>query len=95
MDENKIKTECRNGAVLLDVRTAEEYASGHIPGAQNIPLQILEDKVPTMFPDKAQRILTYCQAGVRSEQAVKILRKIGYQNVENIGGIADWTGIME
>ena len=50
-------------AVLLDVRTKEEYESGHIPGAINIPLSDINDTPISSLPDKSQMILVYCRSG--------------------------------
>ena len=82
------------GAVLLDVRTSEEYQGGHIPGSQNVPLQLLstEDSVNT---PKDTPLFVYCHSGARSGQAVRILAQKGYSNVKNIGGMAAYKGKVE
>lgn len=80
------------GYVLLDVRTPEEYADGHIPGAKNLPLQSIGKTQPSMLPDTAQRVYVYCRSGQRSRQAARRLVKLGYTDVVNIGGINRWTG---
>lgn len=79
------------GAALLDVRTPEEYQEGHIPGSRNIPLPSI-DEVLTAVRDKSTPLFVYCRSGARSGQAVSILRRMGYTNVKNIGGIAAYTG---
>ena len=79
------------GAVLLDVRTLEEYREGHIPGSKNAPLQSL-DKVTGFVNNQDTPVFVYCHSGARSSQAVSALRRMGYTNVKNIGGINDWTG---
>jgi rhodanese-related sulfurtransferase len=74
---------------LLDVRTPEEYADGHIAGAVNIPLAELGNQlsqVPTDIP-----VVVYCRTGNRSAQAVTLLREAGYTNVLDMGGIVDWV----
>ena len=82
------------GAVLLDVRTPQEYREGHIPGSQNVPLQQLA-KVEEV-PDNIDTILyVYCRSGARSRQAVSLLQAMGYTNVHNIGGIAAYSGKVE
>ena len=82
------------GAVLLDVRTPQEYAQGHIPGSKNIPLQTLHD-AEGAIQDKGTPLYVYCQSGARSSQAASLLRRMGYTNVTNIGGIAAWRGKVE
>ena len=82
------------GAVLLDVRTPQEYREGHIPGSQNVPLQQL-DKVEEVTENKETALYVYCQSGRRSRQAVSLLQAMGYTNVHNIGGIAAYSGKVE
>ena len=67
--------------IILDVRRADEFASGHIPGAE--------------LPDKDQMILVYCRSGNRSKQASQKLADLGYTNVIEFGGILDWPGEIE
>ena len=83
-----------SGAVLLDVRTPEEYRSGHIPGSKNIPLQTI-DSVSTVVENKDTSLYVYCQSGARSRQAAGMLKQMGYTNVNNIGGIAAYAGKVE
>ena len=75
------------GAVLLDVRTPQEYTQGRLPGSQNIPLNELKQQNTPLF--------VYCHSGSRSSQAVAVLRRIGCQNVTNIGGISGYRGKVE
>ena len=79
------------GAVLLDVRTAEEYRQGHIPGSINISLQTI-DKVLLEISNKETPLFVYCYSGSRSGQAVNLLKGMGYTNVTNIGGISSYSG---
>lgn len=81
-------------AVLLDVRSFQEYRQGHIPGSQNLPLQFLEE-VDIVADDKDLPLFIYCRSGSRSYQAVSQLLDMGYTNVTNIGGIAGYTGKIE
>lgn len=78
------------GAILLDVRTPQEYREIHIPDSRNIPLQFLQE-ITNVIHNKNTPIFVYCHSGSRSSQAVKQLEKIGYTNVKNIGGIAFWA----
>lgn len=81
-------------AVLLDVRTEQEYKEGHIPESKNVPLQKI-DKVASVVKTKETPIYTYCYSGSRSGQAANMLKKMGYVNVTNIGGIAAYSGKVE
>ena len=90
---NDAVEEYRNtpGAVLLDVREADEFRSGHIPGAVNVPLSAIEQA--TLPKDKP--LYVYCLRGTRSKQAVSCLKQMGYQNVRSIGGITSYKGQVE
>ena len=79
------------GAVLLDVRTPEEYAEGHIVGSKNIPLQSIE-KTESVIRDKSTPLFVHCRSGARSAQATSILKRMGYTNIEDIGGIMSYRG---
>jgi rhodanese-related sulfurtransferase len=80
------------GYIILDVRRPDEYASGHIPNAINVPNETIgTDEIPEL-PDKKQLILVYCRSGRRSKEASEKLVKLGYTNVAEFGGILDWTG---
>jgi len=83
-----------SGAVLLDVRTPEEYRSGHIPGSRNISLQTI-DRIGAVAENKDTALFVYCQSGARSRQAAGMLKQMGYTNVNNIGGIAAYAGKVE
>jgi len=78
--------------ILLDVRTHEEFAELHIPGAICVPNEeIGTDEIPEL-PNKEQLILVYCRSGNRSKQASEKLAKLGFSNVYEFGGIIDWPG---
>lgn len=76
------------GAVLVDVREAEEFAAGHIPGAVNLPLSMIE----TVALPKDTPLFLYCLRGSRSLRAVGILKRMGYTNLRSIGGINTYKG---
>ena len=92
MEEAMAMMESESGYILLDVRTPEEFAAGHIPGAINIPNEVIgSDPIPEL-PDLDQLILVYCRSGNRSKQASEKLVALGYGNVAEFGGINDWPG---
>ena len=84
--------EATPGALLLDVRTPEEYREGHIPQSRNLPSL---EAVGVLAPEKDTPLFVYCLSGARSSQAVGALRRMGYTNVKNIGGIAAYKGKVE
>lgn len=79
--------------ILLDVRTPEEFASGHIPGAVQLTNETFtkEDAEKTI-KDKEQTVYVYCRSGRRSKQSSQKLIDFGYANVIEIGGILDYAG---
>ncbi len=79
------------GAVLLDVRTPEEYAEGHIEGSTNLPLQSIE-QAERVIKDKDTPLFVHCRSGGRSAQATSVLKRMGYTNIEDIGGILSYSG---
>ncbi len=81
----------RADAVMLDVREADEYAQGAIPGALHLPRGFLEVQVEGRLPDKSQPIVVYCAGGTRSALAAKALQDLGYRDVVSmIGGFNRW-----
>lgn len=82
------------GAILLDVRTPQEYSGGHIPGSINVPLQTI-DKVSSVTDNKNTQIFVYCRSGGRSRQATNILKQMGYTKVKDLGGISAYNGKVE
>lgn len=76
--------------LLVDVRTAPEYESGHIPTAINIHYWDIVEDLPEGTKDRL--IIVYCQSGVRSGRAFRWLRRAGYTNVVDFGGIERWRG---
>ncbi len=80
------------GAPVFDVRTPGEFASGHFPGAINIPLQELPARVSELG-DRARPIIVYCRTGRRSGQAKALLEKLGFTRVYNGGGLRDMDAV--
>ncbi len=85
----KERMEEEKDVIILDVRTQEEYDSGHIENAVCLPNEDIISE-PDILPDKDQEILVYCRSGNRSRQAAKKLADMGYGNVLEFGGILDW-----
>lgn len=93
---SKAQTELENdkNIRLIDVRTPEEYREGHIPGSRNIPLGRIGE-IEKAVPDRDAKLFVYCLSGSRSASACAYLVRMGYTNVTNIGGIAQWNGRIE
>lgn len=79
---------------LVDVRSRNEYAAGHIPGSICLPLE-QPAGLPRALPDKGARVFVYCLTGARSRRACAALIRLGYSNVTDIGGITQWAGTIE
>ena len=80
----------KDGYVILDVRTQEEFDEAHIEGAILIPDYEITDRAESVLKDKDQLILVYCRSGRRSKLAASDLVTLGYTNVKEFGGIIDW-----
>ena len=92
MDEAVAMMTEKTGYIILDVRRADEFAAGHIPGAINVANESIgTDEIPEL-PDKDQLIMVYCRSGRRSKEATEKLVKLGYTNIVEFGGILDWKG---
>ena len=76
---------------LLDVRTLKEYASGHLQGSINLPLQQIRN-ARRDIADQQAKILVYCQSGSRSRRAALALQEYGFTQVIDLGGIMNWNG---
>ena len=91
MQEAITRMEEESDYILLDVRTPQEYRDGFISGSKNIPLGTI-DKVDSVVENKDTVLFVYCYSGARSRQATSMLQGMGYTNVNNIGGIAAYSG---
>lgn len=80
---------------ILDVRRADEFAGGHIPGAINVANESIGDERPAELPDLDRVIFVYCRSGRRSKQASAKLAALGYTNIVEFGGIINWEGEVE
>ena len=84
--EGKAWQEIRSGAMLLDVRTPEEFAGGHLENALNIPYDQITSRSAELGEDKNKMIVVYCRSGKRAGAAEKTLKSLGFTNVLNAGG---------
>lgn len=84
----------QNGALLVDVRTIEEFNAKHATNAVNIPLAELAKVLPDRVSDRSRVLLLYCRSGRRSGTAEQRLRALGYTNAFNIGGYAQAEKIV-
>ncbi len=79
-----------DAVLVIDVRTTEEYNSGHIAGAVHIPYEVVGDEIAALSTDKERDIVLYCRSGRRSGIALKTLQDMGYTHVVNAGGIDEY-----
>lgn len=82
----EMKNKVAQGAIVVDVRSKQEYKEGHIQGAINIPEFELINRIQAEIPKKNQLIILYCQYGGRSRNAYNMMKKIGYTNIYNLYG---------
>ena len=83
------KTLVDKGALLVDVRSTEEFASGHIQGAKNIPVGTVAENLKA-FGKKDAPIVVYCRSGARSGRAKSVLEDNGFTHVHNLGAMSNW-----
>ncbi len=95
MDEAVTMMAGEENYIILDVRRADEFAAGHIPGAIHVANESIGTGEIPQLPDRDQLILVYCRSGNRSKQASQKLADLGYTNVVEFGGILDWSGEIE
>ena len=91
-DEAQVLMEREQDYLILDVRSPEEFAKGHIPNAINIPMDSIGESPPQELPDRNQMIFVYCVKGIRSMNVANRLAHMGYKNIIEMGGIQDWHG---
>ncbi len=76
------------GANLVDVRSADEYRGDHLDRSINLPLDQIEAQAGTKLPDQQRPVLLYCLSGTRSAMAARTLKRLGYEQVHNLGSIS-------
>jgi rhodanese-related sulfurtransferase len=89
-----VERQCAANApfILLDVREAEEWARGHLPGARHLCKGIIERDIERLVPDPNTHLVLYCGGGYRSALAAEALQRMGYKRVESMaGGWRAWT----
>ena len=94
-EEAKRIMDTEENCVILDVRTYEEFETGHISGAICFPLDEVQSKAKVFIPDQDTLYLVYCRSGRRSKEAAQILADLGYTNILEFGGILDWPYEVE
>lgn len=80
--------------LILDVRSKEEYANGHLPGSKNLPLSSIRD-IKELTRNKKLALYVYCRSGARSRRACKALCAYGFEDVKDIGGIMRYKGKLD
>ena len=86
---NQARAKINAGALVLDVRNLDEFNSGHLPGAVNIPYDQVAGRVSELGSDKNREIVVYCAVGGRSFKAMNDLKAAGFTRVSNGGGYKD------
>lgn len=87
----ELKQKQQNGAIIIDVRSVQEYNEGHLNYAKNIPDYKINNNIVNIIQNKNQEIVLYCESGTRSKKAYKKLTKYGYTNVYNLyGGLENY-----
>ncbi len=86
IDLEELKEKVRNGAILIDVRSIQEYRENHLNGAIQLDGYKIKSKIREIVNDLDKEIIVYCQNGGRSRRACKDLKKLGYKNVYNLNG---------
>lgn len=89
-EEAKERLDSDEAIILVDVRTKEEFDSGHIEGAVLLPVDQIQKNAADVFPDMDAVYFVYCRSGSRSGAATAMMVDLGYQNVFDLGGIIDW-----
>ena len=84
VDKNQLQNLIRKGAILVDVRSPQEYKEDHLDNSISIPSYDVKQKANNLLQDKNQTIIVYCSTGHRSKKAQKILKQMGYKYVYNL-----------
>jgi len=88
---NSVEQKIKAGAVIVDVRSQDEFADEHFPKALNIPVNELAARAGEIGP-KDKPVVLYCASGARSAMGARILKSLGFADVVNAGGLSDMPG---
>ena len=88
LSETEARRLLAEGALIVDVRSEQEFKSEHLPKAVNIPLDQLKERLPSVAPDKQMPLLLHCLSGGRSAMARSMAKGMGYSNVHNLGSLS-------
>lgn len=91
---DEVAVALREGALVIDVRTAGEFAAQSIPGVTNVPLDRIEKEIAALAPDRNRPILLHCASGMRSASACANLKRMGYARVYNLGSLSKAREIL-
>ena len=94
INEEMKKVRKVENAILLDVRSMGEFYEGKIPGSINLPYKDIS-KIESIISNKSAPIFVYCMNGTNGRKAAKVLKKMGYMNVKNIGGLQSYIGLLK
>ena len=92
--KNNSEISIKNGGILIDVRSEEEFKEGYLPGAVNIPHTAVASKISSVAPDKSTPLYLYCRSGRRVGIAMEALKELGYTDMTNLGGLNDAAKIL-
>ncbi len=92
VDPAEVNELMHEGVAIVDVREAEEFAAGHLPGAKHVPRSYLETRIEGVVPDRSSQVILYCASGNRSAYGARTLgQEMGYEHVRSMtGGITLW-----
>ena len=91
LEDLRARMDAGEELILVDVREADEWRQGHIPGALHVPRGFLEMQAQSRLPDRRKKVVTYCAGGIRSAFAARALQELGYEDVESANpGFNDW-----
>jgi len=91
LSQERFLSDLPEGALILDVRTPEEFSSGHVPDAVNIPYDTLASRLPELESDRGRPVIVYCESGRRAGKATSVLLGAGYESVFHLAGdMSEW-----
>ena len=88
VSSSKARELLSNNALVIDVRSSDEFATDHVKSAVNLPLEQIQRRIESIESDHSRPILVHCLSGTRSAMACRILRGLGYSEVHNLGSLS-------